>query len=340
VIAVSVLIAFAGYCTTFVLILPWLGFTAIGVFHLGLFWTLFSLLCISYYRSIMTDPGTPDPDWIPDEEDATSATEGPTQPIALTMANRTRGKSRWCVRCKKYKPPRTHHCSVCRRCILRMDHHCPWINNCVGYHNYKFFVLFLIYTTMVCIYLLSMLVWKAATFSPSTQRVQMMREIAPGEDIQAATVRVKAQLGISMATMTAFCVLGVFALLVGMMVSCLTAQHCELVQRNATTLEMMNMFRKRYLTGEEEYEYDLGTWRNIKIIFGDTVLLWLLPIHPGGEGHEFERSKKDDGHDTGNVDLEGQSHRRHRLPLSGEASDHDSGSEIVHIEMLERTTVV
>ena len=52
---------------------------------------------------------------------------------------------RWCKKCNDIKPPRTHHCSVCSMCVMRMDHHCPWTGNCIGLMNYKYFMCFLFY---------------------------------------------------------------------------------------------------------------------------------------------------------------------------------------------------
>lgn len=57
--------------------------------------------------------------------------------------------TRRCHKCNdNYKPPRAHHDSVTGRCIVKMDHYCPWVCNAVGALNHKFFVLFIFYTLL------------------------------------------------------------------------------------------------------------------------------------------------------------------------------------------------
>ena len=47
-----------------------------------------------------------------------------------------------CADCETVRTSRSRHCYVCNKCVERYDHHCPWINNCVGLNNHNSFYLF------------------------------------------------------------------------------------------------------------------------------------------------------------------------------------------------------
>ncbi|CAL2029234.1 unnamed protein product [Caenorhabditis brenneri] len=48
-----------------------------------------------------------------------------------------------CSFCSLSKPFMTSHCRTCNTCIVKRDHHCPWMGQCIGVHNQANFFLFL-----------------------------------------------------------------------------------------------------------------------------------------------------------------------------------------------------
>ncbi|KAI8923412.1 DHHC palmitoyltransferase-domain-containing protein [Entophlyctis helioformis] len=76
------------------------------------------------------------------------------------------------------KPPRAHHCSVCKRCVMKMDHHCPWIHNCVGLHNHRYFYLFLVYLTVAATYFVLL-------SAPNAWRVFMLQTSSVPPELEA-----------------------------------------------------------------------------------------------------------------------------------------------------------
>ena len=88
-------------------------------------------------------------------------------------------KSCWdktCPKCNFVKPARTHHCSICQTCVFNMDHHCPWINNCVGLENYRYFLLFIFYLLVgVSYFLISIIsIWNHYSYLDNKMMMQFL----------------------------------------------------------------------------------------------------------------------------------------------------------------------
>lgn len=57
-----------------------------------------------------------------------------------------------CYSCRRTRPPRCHHCPLCKTCVLKRDHHCFFAGSCIGYRNHRFFIVFLFWAWIGCVY--------------------------------------------------------------------------------------------------------------------------------------------------------------------------------------------
>ncbi|KAJ2776862.1 Eukaryotic peptide chain release factor GTP-binding subunit [Coemansia javaensis] len=73
----------------------------------------------------------------------------------LVHVNGAPVRLKYCQTCRIYRPPRASHCRTCDNCVENSDHHCVWLNACVGRRNYRYFYSFLLSLTALALYIMA-----------------------------------------------------------------------------------------------------------------------------------------------------------------------------------------
>lgn len=120
---------YAVYAVCLILLPPWMStldengvrtMSFMGHFHRMAFTATAVLAVFSHYKAMTTDPGAVPPDATPLEDSSSPDAQATNGENGETLPPQRKGK-RLCRRCNTFKPKRAHHCSVCRRCIIKMD---------------------------------------------------------------------------------------------------------------------------------------------------------------------------------------------------------------------------
>eukprot|EP00605_Chrysophyceae_sp_TOSAG23-4_P001194 GSChrysophyteH1.ASY1.ANO1.1303.1 assembled CDS len=202
-----------------------------------IFGIIYGMYC--HMSTMLTDPGSV-----------------PRESIPLADDEAEQNFKAFCKRCAAFKPIRAHHCSICGRCIVKMDHHCPWVNNCVGIGNQKLFLLFLLSVNLVCIYALFLVIGKFLYCSSSnTNSLDILKE----KNVDAAVIDANVMIVFLL----------VESVLFGLFTLCMMGDQTSVLATNQTQIDKLKGIRNE---GVEGFNEVFGCDDDIKFKYE-----WLLP---------------------------------------------------------------
>ncbi|XP_012577455.1 PREDICTED: probable palmitoyltransferase ZDHHC14 isoform X4 [Condylura cristata] len=155
---------------------------------------LFFFVMGTLLRTSFSDPGVL-PRATPDEaadlerqiDIANGTSSGGYRPPPRTkevIINGQTVKLKYCFTCKIFRPPRTSHCSLCDNCVERFDHHCPWVGNCVGKRNYRFFYMFILSLSFLTVFIFALVITHVILRSQQTGFLNALKD-SPASVLEA-----------------------------------------------------------------------------------------------------------------------------------------------------------
>jgi hypothetical protein len=199
-----------------------------------------------------------DPEWkFAYDSNGNVLADGPPTMNQEVKADGDRRRCKWCMR---YKPDRCHHCRICKTCVLKMDHHCPWTNNCVGFHNHKNFILTTFYGFSCCVIIFITCLIRLCE-----------KHRRPG--------LAGAELAFNIAAL-------IMSVIMFLPLVSLYGFHIWLALKGLTTIEFCE---KRSFGAKYRSRYYISPMKNLKAVLGENPLSWFCCWgYPKGDGMHFE----------------------------------------------------
>ncbi|UZJ51409.1 hypothetical protein CBS101457_000729 [Exobasidium rhododendri] len=209
-----------------------------------------SSMCVTAWR----DPGVlprdldPDPPCTAGENGKRIGLEDPLAvplPRIVRVRNGTDLKVKWCDTCGTYRPPRSSHCRVCDNCVENIDHHCTFLNTCIGRRNYFSFFAFLMAAILSCFIALIFSILHIYYLTRPVTSPLPGGGFGEGKNFGQA---------LKATPLSAV----IFFLVIGVMVPLLTlfGYHARLISMNRTTVEQIRINTTKTYSEKPSYDDD------------------------------------------------------------------------------------